>query len=128
MAKKLNLTIADPSANDKTYKPFVSNYRQSANVIDRRDGRGEIRASTDMYGRSGVTENTNVREFYEKGAKGKTRTSPNATPVSGSTVDSTTPDDYATSDIGAKFSQTTPNSSRKVDAEEAVRKTHFERN
>lgn len=126
MAKKLNLSISDTSVNRTKFGDFTRNYRQSANVVDQRDGRGDFRASSDMYGRTGA-DSTNLREFYDQGGRGRTRTSSTSTP-SNNSVDTATPDDYASTDIGAKISATTPSQTRKVDAEEAVRRTHFERN
>jgi hypothetical protein len=123
--KKKLLSISDPSVNRTKYGDFTRNYRQSSNVIDQRDNRGDFRARSDMFGRTGA-DSTNLREFYEQGGRGRTRDTGTSTRPQTSEI--ATPDDYSGgAAYGGMVSETTPNSTRKVDAEEAIRKTHFER-
>lgn len=117
--KKINLSIADPTVNRSGYGDWTRNYRQSTNVEDRR------RKVADMPDRT-------PRDFDYAEVSKMNDPSLSRTRTGGSTGayknDTQTPDDYATSDIGYKPNQTTPSSTRKVDAEEAIRRTHFERN
>ena len=102
--KKMDFSIADPSRNQSKYRDFTRNYRQSENLEDRR-GRQFQPTETPSAQWSGYKQS---------------RTS------------STPPDEYSddiNAVLGGGFSTTTPtSSSRKVDAEEAIRRTHFERN
>lgn len=130
MAKK---PLLDATSKPKsTFGSFTAGYRQSGNIEDKRDGRGEIRARTDMYGMDfgNGSASTNLNDFYRKDAKGNTRTKGTSTPSQRSIEDTSdnTPDDYAPLDIGSKYSATTPSSSSyKASIDEAIRKTHIER-
>lgn len=127
MAKKLNLS----TQGDKVYGDFARNYRQSSNVEDRRDGRGLIRATTDMFGRPDAFGRTNTRDVLEsKGGNKEPTSTARASNRSPGTTAETTPDDNSDDFrmYGGGRNTTTPSSTRKVDAEEAVRKTHLERN
>lgn len=86
MVKKLNLRISGGSAdNESAYRDFTKSYRQSDNIVDQRDGKGEARY---------------MQQVQEE-------------------IDSMLG--------GGKHQDRLPTNTRKVDAEEAVRKTHFER-
>jgi len=102
--KKMDLSIADPTRNQSKYRDFTRNYRQSENLEDRR-------------GRQFQPTETPSAQW--SGAK-QSRTS------------STPPDQYG-DDLGAMVggmdsTSTSASATRKVDAEEAIRRTHFERN
>lgn len=114
MARKPNLDATSRAAT--AYSDFTKNYRQSSNVLDQRDGKG--------YQRDHEARGSPTPKDAEYGA----RTSSGRIGRTSSAGDTQTPDDYATSDIGSKSSPTTPpNSTRKVDPEEAVQRTHRDR-
>lgn len=105
--RKLNLSIADPTTNQSKYRDFTRNYRQSTNVEDRRGEHAASRARVAASGRTPVDAEYGTRTP-------RTRTNDGSTGEGG--VDPFTGE-------GSSGSTT-----RKVDAEEAVRRTHFERN
>lgn len=112
------------------YGLFTKDYRQSTNIEDKRDGRGEIRARMDTFGRGGG-DNTNWNEFYQPNGRGATRTrEKTSTPSAGSDP---IPDDYSSdlagmgtpqSGITSSGYHSKPGQARKVDAAEAVDTTY----
>lgn len=104
MAKKPLLDAT--SRPESTYSAFTKNYRASDSIIDRR-------------GKQYRPTSTNPRGGSVGGGTGPVR------------EDTQAVDDYNSdmAGFGGKSSETTPrNSSRKVDADEAIRRTHTERN
>lgn len=129
MAKKLDLTIANPSKG-KSYGAWTAGYRQSTNVEDRRDSMGMARAAQgameEIYSQEAKMPRKQVDTSTPRGrATNNSDRTPSQRPIE-DTSDNT-PDDYATSDVGGRVSQTTPSSAYKASAEEAIRKTHIER-
>lgn len=88
------------SRPESPFSSFTKGYRQSRNIEDRRAAQFRPSETPVTHGRQAVR--------------------PNQTP----------PDAYADMDMvfSVDSPTTTPSATRKVDAEEAVRKTHFERN
>lgn len=120
--KKLNLSTKE----DKVYGEFTKGYRLSDNFIDRR-GQKSYADTLDQYGRNydrfmGETPTPASRKARQE----------TMTPIARDTTRAdSSPSDFDPF-LNKGGSDTTPSNSfsqtRKVDAEEAVRKTHFERN
>lgn len=107
MAKKplLDATSRPPTK----YSDFTRNYRMSANFEDRR-----------AESKVGMGSGSTIRQTGGEGGGSTGRAKNNQS----------TPDDFGGSDLGTGgFSNqgTTPHSTRKVDAAEAIERTHFER-
>lgn len=108
--KKLNLTISDPLANYEGgrsgYREFTKNYRQSSNVEDRRGEMAAHRAKVASSGRTPVDAEYGTRTPRTKTTDGGT---------GGGGIDPFTGE-------GSSGSTT-----RKVDPDEAVRRTSRDR-
>lgn len=133
---KRKLVLDATTRTPTKYSDFTKGYRSSSNLIDQRDGQGDLRVAMDLMGyiEDGVKKDS--RDRYKKGptpidriddTRTKRTGGGGSTGTGGDPYDSSgnTPDDYGVTEFGPKKSDTT--SARKVSPEEAIDRTFNKR-